>query len=66
MILQNGPLTENINSWNREKIYCEGGVILACGAINTPQLLLLSGVGPADNIKVNFSVQKRISIKSHL
>ncbi|VDK67112.1 unnamed protein product [Onchocerca ochengi] len=49
----NGPLTDNINSWNREKVYCEEGVILASGAINTPQLLLLSGIGPADNIKAH-------------
>ncbi|EJD74318.1 GMC oxidoreductase, variant 2 [Loa loa] len=52
-IRKNGPLTDNINSWNREKVYCEEGVILACGAINTPQLLLLSGIGPADNIKAH-------------
>lgn len=57
----NGPLTDNINSWNREKVYCEEGVILASGAINTPQLLLLSGIGPADNIKVSFSVHKKAS-----
>ncbi|KAM3726468.1 Choline dehydrogenase [Dirofilaria immitis] len=37
----------------RKKVYCEEGVILACGAINTPQLLLLSGIGPADNIKAH-------------
>ncbi|EJW81295.1 GMC oxidoreductase [Wuchereria bancrofti] len=52
-IRKNGPLTDTINSWNREKVYCEEGVILACGAVNTPQLLLLSGIGPADNIKAH-------------
>ncbi|KAL3982009.1 Choline dehydrogenase mitochondrial [Acanthocheilonema viteae] len=52
-IRKSGPITDNINSWNREKVYCEGGVILACGAVNTPQLLLLSGIGPADNIKAH-------------
>uniref|UniRef100_A0A915PCR3 Glucose-methanol-choline oxidoreductase N-terminal domain-containing protein n=1 Tax=Setaria digitata TaxID=48799 RepID=A0A915PCR3_9BILA len=52
-IRKSGPLMDNINSWNREKIYCEQAVILACGAINSPQLLLLSGVGPADNIKAH-------------
>ncbi|VDM98614.1 unnamed protein product [Thelazia callipaeda] len=49
-IRKNGPLTDNITSWNREKIFCEKGVILSGGAINTPQLLLLSGVGPSSNI----------------
>jgi choline dehydrogenase len=40
-----------IDSTTREKIYCEEAVILAGGAINTPQLLLLSGIGPADNLR---------------
>ena len=39
------------NSYLREKIYCTGNVILAGGAINSPQLLMLSGVGPADHLR---------------
>lgn len=33
------------------KAHCHGEVILAGGAINSPQLLQLSGVGPADHLK---------------
>ena len=36
----------------RKKLYTSGEVILCGGAINTPQLLMLSGVGPADVLKV--------------
>ncbi|CAD5223166.1 unnamed protein product [Bursaphelenchus xylophilus] len=39
-----------IDSYNREKIYCESDVILAGGAINSPQLLLLSGIGPRNHL----------------
>jgi len=45
-------VTEDINSYSREKIYCENDVILSAGAVNSPQLLMVSGIGPADHIKV--------------
>lgn len=45
-------MTDNIDSYSAEKVYCEDSVILAGGAINTPQLLMLSGVGPADHLQV--------------
>ncbi|WP_440712566.1 choline dehydrogenase [Gordonia sp. FQ] len=35
---------------DRTMIRCEREVILAAGAMNTPRLLLLSGVGPADEL----------------
>ncbi|CAJ0608362.1 unnamed protein product [Cylicocyclus nassatus] len=45
--------TENIDSYSREKIYCEGDIIVCGGAINSPQLLMLSGVGPADHLRAH-------------
>ncbi|KAH7732009.1 choline dehydrogenase [Aphelenchoides avenae] len=45
------PGTDDIDAFSREKIYAEDSVILSGGAINSPQLLMLSGVGPADHLK---------------
>ncbi|OZC05436.1 choline dehydrogenase domain protein [Onchocerca flexuosa] len=47
------PALSRPNLHTSSNILCTQGVILASGAINTPQLLLLSGIGPADNIKAH-------------
>ncbi|MCP9266104.1 Choline dehydrogenase [Dirofilaria immitis] len=39
VFFHNGPLTDNINSWNREKVYCEEG------AHSIPVIQHLPGVG---------------------
>ncbi len=38
-----------------------GGVILAAGAINTPQLLMLSGLGPADHLREH-GIEPRVDL----
>uniref|UniRef100_A0A914DDU6 Glucose-methanol-choline oxidoreductase N-terminal domain-containing protein n=1 Tax=Acrobeloides nanus TaxID=290746 RepID=A0A914DDU6_9BILA len=50
-------MSSKLEPASREKIYCEGAVILAGGAINTPQLLMVSGVGPGKHIKVIIFVE---------
>lgn len=35
----------------RYTAYCEGEVLLSAGAVNSPQLLMLSGIGPADHLR---------------
>lgn len=42
---------EFVKKGNRYKAYAKKEVILAAGAINTPQLLMLSGIGPQEELQ---------------
>ncbi|WP_428666423.1 GMC family oxidoreductase [Runella sp.] len=44
-----------------EKVYAEKEVILSAGAFNSPQLLMLSGIGESEELK-----RHRIEVKKHL
>lgn len=49
---------EYLQDGQLKKAYCEGEVVLSSGAINSPQLLELSGVGNADRLrKLGIAVQ---------
>ena len=41
---------EILKNGRRETIWAESGIILCGGAVNSPQLLMLSGIGPADHL----------------
>jgi len=42
---------EYVQNGQRKHVYADREVILSGGAYNSPQLLLLSGIGPADHLK---------------
>ena len=42
---------EYVHRGRRQVARCDGEILLCAGAINTPQLLLLSGVGPASHLE---------------
>ena len=52
VLLQNGRATgiEYVRGRTRTKVRAERELILSGGAVNSPKLLLLSGIGPADEI----------------
>lgn len=56
---QQQPQSQQQSTSNKKltgQLLCTGEVILAGGAINTPQLLLLSGVGPAQHL-TDFNIE---------
>lgn len=52
LIIENGRVkgVEIARNGAREALYAEREVILSAGAINSAQLLMLSGIGPADHL----------------
>jgi choline dehydrogenase len=42
---------EGIEAGERRQWHCEGDLIIAAGSLQSPQLLQLSGIGPADHLR---------------
>lgn len=42
---------ELVESGRTERVSAEREILLCCGAINSPQVLMLSGIGPADHLR---------------
>lgn len=53
LIIENGRVTGVAikRGRKRETISATGGVVLSAGAFNSPQILMLSGIGPADHLR---------------
>jgi choline dehydrogenase-like flavoprotein len=52
---------EYVKNGHIERVLAEREVILACGAFNSPQLLMLSGIGPADHLR-DFGIKPRVDL----
>lgn len=55
------PLTEAERSQKRRTIRARKEVILAGGCFNSPQLLMLSGIGPADHLR-SVGIEPRVDV----
>ncbi|MEL7188916.1 MAG: GMC family oxidoreductase N-terminal domain-containing protein [Pseudomonadota bacterium] len=53
LVIENGRVTGVMvrEGKRTEMLYAKRGVILSAGAFNTPQILMLSGIGPAQHLK---------------
>lgn len=49
------------NEPERQTVYCSGEVILSGGAFNTPQLLMLSGIGPREELQ-KYGIEVRVDL----
>jgi choline dehydrogenase-like flavoprotein len=63
VLIENGRATGvEVSYKGQTRKYFAGKIILCGGAINTPQLLMLSGIGPADHLQAN-GIQVQLDLK---
>ncbi len=55
LVIEQGRVTGVMVKRGRrsEMIYAKSGVILSAGAFNSPQIMMLSGIGPAEHLKAH-------------
>merc|ERR1711991_1206318 len=50
------------NNGEVQEVYSSNSVIVSCGAIKSPQILMLSGIGPADDLRsMDIEVKENLS-----
>ena len=54
--------TRAINFLTNKKIYANNSVIVSCGAIKSPQLLMLSGIGPSEHLS-SMGIKTSVNLK---
>lgn len=57
----NAAVNENYRDADEVRLYCRREVILCGGTFNTPQLLLLAGIGPADHLR-EVGIEPRVDL----
>ena len=63
LLARQGEVRAFVTDSDREEVHAHREVVLCAGAIDTPKLLMLSGIGPADELACGWNHRRQRSAR---